>query len=102
MTKIDDTELRGRVIAELDWEPSIDAAGIGVAVRDGVVTLSGSVASYPQRKSAECAVKRVRGVKAVAEDLEVRLPGSAARSDADIAHSVLTALRFNVLSLIHI
>lgn len=96
MTKIDDTELRRRVIAELDWEPSIDASAIGVAAKDGVVTLSGSVTSYPQKKNAERAAKRVGGVKAVAEDLEVRLPGSAVRSDAEIAQSVLAALQVNI------
>lgn len=96
MTKIDDSELRRRVIAELDWDPSIDNSAIGVAVKDGVVTLNGSVVSYAQKKDAERAVKRVAGVKAVAEDLQIKLPGSSARSDADLAHWVLGGLRFNV------
>ena len=96
MSKIDDGEIRRKVIAELDWDPSIDASAVGVAVKDGVVTLSGSIASYWQKKEAERVAKRVAGVKAVAEDLTIKLPGTAERSDADIAQSVVTGLRFNV------
>ena len=96
MSKVDDTEVRRKVIAELDWYPSIDASAVGVAVKDGVVTLSGSIASYWQKKEAERIVKRVAGVKAVAEDLTIKLPGAAERSDADIAQSVISGLRFNV------
>jgi osmotically-inducible protein OsmY len=96
MIKIDDSELRRKVIAELDWDPSIDNSAIGVAVKDGVVTLNGSVANYSQKKNAERAARRVAGVKAVAENLEIKLPGTAQRSDADIAQSVLSGLRFNV------
>ena len=96
MSKIDDTEIRRKVIAELDWYPTIDASAVGVAVKDGVVTLSGSIASYWQKKEAERIVKRVAGVKAVAEDLTIKLPGAAERSDADIAQSVISGLRFNV------
>ena len=96
MTKIDNTELRRRVLEELDWEPSVDASAIGVAAKDGIVTLTGTVASYAQKRNAERAAKRVSGVKAVAEDLAVKLPGVAERSDTDIAQSVLSGLRFNV------
>jgi len=96
MTKIDDSELRRRVLAELDWEPSLDASGVGVAAKEGVVTLTGSVGSYADKRNAERAAKRVAGVKAVAEDLVITLPGAAERSDTDIAQSVLSALRFNV------
>lgn len=96
MIKIDDSELRRKVIAELDWDPSIDNSAIGVAVKGGVVTLSGSVVNYSQKKNAERGAKRVAGVKAVAEDLKIKLPGAAERSDADIAQSVLGGLRFNV------
>jgi osmotically-inducible protein OsmY len=96
MTKIDDTELRRRVLEELDWEPSVDASAIGVAAKDGIVTLSGTVVNYAQKKNAERAAKRVAGVKAVAEDLKIKLPGAAERSDTDIAQSVLSSLRFNV------
>ena len=96
MTKIDDSEIRRKVLAELDWDPSIDASAVGVAVKDGVVTLTGSIANYWQKKEVECVVKRVTGVKAVAEDLTIKLPGTAQRSDADIAQSVVSGLRFNV------
>ena len=91
----EDSELRRRVVDELEYDPSIDATTIGVAVEDGVVTLSGTVPNYAQKLSAERAVKRVAGVKAVAEDLVVKLLGTP-RSDTDIAHSALTNLRFNV------
>lgn len=96
MTKIDDGEVRRKVLAELDWDPSIDASAVGVAVKDGVVTLTGSIANYWQKKEVERVVKRVTGVKAVAEDLTIKLPGTAQRSDADIAQSVVSGLRFNV------
>jgi len=96
MTKIDNTELRRRVLEELDWEPSVDASAIGVAAKDGIVTLTGTVVSYAQKRNAERAAKRVSGVKAVAEDLAVKLAGVAERSDTDIAQSVLSGLRFNV------
>ena len=96
MTKMDDSEIRRKVTAELEWDPSIDATAIGVAVKDGVVTLSGSVVSYSQKKEAERITKRVPGVKAVAEDLTIKLPGGTERSDADIAQSVVSGLRFNV------
>jgi osmotically-inducible protein OsmY len=96
MTKIDDTELRRRVLEELDWEPSVDASAIGIAAKDGIVTLTGTVVNYAQKKNAERAAKRVAGVKAVAEDLVIKLPGAAERGDTDIAQSVLSNLRFNV------
>jgi osmotically-inducible protein OsmY len=96
MTKIDDSEIRRKLIAELDWDPSIDASAIGVAVKDGVVTFTGSVPSYWEKKQAERVAKRVAGVKAVAEDLAIKLPGAAERSDADIALSVVSGLRLNV------
>lgn len=96
MTRLDDSEIRRKVLAELDWDPSIDASGVGVAVKDGVVTLTGSIPDYWQRTEVERVVKRVAGVRAVAEDLTVKLPGAAERTDADIAQSVLSYLRFNV------
>jgi osmotically-inducible protein OsmY len=96
MVKTDDTELRRRVLEELDWEPSVDASAIGVAAKDGIVTLTGTVVSYAQKGNAERATKRVSGVKAVAEELAIKLPGAAERGDTDIAQSVLSNLRFNV------
>jgi len=97
MTKIDDSEIRRKLIAELDWDPRVDASAVGVAVKEGVVTLSGSIANYWQKKEVERVAKRVPGVKAVAEDLTIKLPGAAERSDADIAQSVVSGLRFNVV-----
>jgi len=77
-----DTELQQDVMDELKWEPSIEGVEIGVSVRDGVVTLSGYVDSYIKRWAAERVAARVFGVKAVAEELEVRLPGSLKRSES--------------------
>jgi len=96
MTRLDDSEIRRRVLAELDWDPSVDASDVGVAVKDGVVTLTGTIPSYWQEKEVERVVKRIAGVRAVAEELTIKLPGASERSDADIAQSVLSGLRFNV------
>ena len=92
-----DTELRRDVLDELDWEPSINAAGIGVAVSRGIVTLTGSVGNYNEKVTAEHATKRVHGVKAVANDIEVQLLGIHERTDADIARVVVDALRWKTL-----
>jgi osmotically-inducible protein OsmY len=91
-----DLELQKDVMNELKWEPSIEAAEIGVSVRDGVVTLSGYVDSFYKKWAAERAAARVFGVKAVAEELKVRLPGSLERADEDIARAVSDALEWNV------
>ena len=79
-----DTELQQDVMNELKWEPTIRAAEIGVGVTDGVVTLSGNVDSFYEKWAAERAVARVFGVKAVAEELKVRLPGSFKDPDCKI------------------
>ena len=89
-------ELQRRVLDELDWEPSVNAAHIGVAVTDGVVTLSGSVDTYTEKVTAEQAAKRLRGVKAVANDLEVRPPFPAQLNDTEIAQAVVRALEWHV------
>jgi len=91
-----DAELQQDVMNELKWEPTIKAAEIGVGVTDGVVTLSGSVDSYAKKWAAECAATRVFGVKAVAEELQVRLPSSFERSDGDIAQAAANALQWNI------
>ncbi len=91
-----DAELQRDVMNELTWEPSINAENIGVAVKDGVVTLSGSVESFAEKWAAERATKRVAGVKAFAENIEVRLPSYSKRTDADIAHTVANVLEWNV------
>jgi len=80
---------------ELTWEPSLDEAGIGVSVHDGVVTLGGHVGSYSEKSAAERAAKRVFGVHAVADELVVKLPGSKERDDTDIAEAALRALRWH-------
>jgi osmotically-inducible protein OsmY len=80
---------------ELKWEPIIQAAEIGVAVKDGVVTLSGYVDSYSKKWAAERAVKRVSGVKSIAEAIKVRLPGAYRRDDEDIARSATSVLNWN-------
>jgi osmotically-inducible protein OsmY len=92
-----DTELQQDVMNELKWEPTIEAAEIVVAVKDGVVTLSGYVDSYVKKLVAERAAARVFGVRAVAEEIQVRLPGSLKRSDEDIAGAVANVLEWNVL-----
>ena len=88
-----DTELQQDILEELDWEPSVNSAHIGVAVADGVVTLTGHVPSYAEKYAAERATKRVYGVKAVADELDVKLPGSAERTDEDIAAACVNALK---------
>ena len=89
-------DLRKRVLDELDWEPSLDSADIGVAVKEGVVTLSGHVPSYAQKRTAERTVLRLSGVKGIANDIEVRLPSEHKRSDADLAQAAIDALGRNV------
>ncbi len=90
-----DSQLQSDVQAELEWQPSVNAAHIGVAAKDGVVTLTGQVAHYTEKTSAEDAAKGVYGVKAVANDIEVELPGSSRRTDADIAAAALSALKWD-------
>jgi osmotically-inducible protein OsmY len=90
-----DIEIKRRVDEELRWEPRVDAANIGVAVDDGIVTLSGSVDSWAEKWAAEHATKRVAGVAAVVEHIEVRLPVHAQRTDGDIARAAANALMWN-------
>jgi len=88
-------QLQQRVAEALSWEPSVDASHIGVAASDGVVTLTGQVPSFVERLEAERVAKRVAGVKAIANDLEVRLPGSSARTDTDIAAAAIRVLEWD-------
>jgi len=90
-----DMELKNDVLAELLWEPGVDAAEIGVAVEHGVVTLSGNVNTYYKKWIAERAAKRVSGVKALAEEIKVKLPGSSQRTDTDIAEAAVNAMELN-------
>jgi len=90
-----DAQLQQDVMNELKWEPTIHAAEIGVAVKNGVLTLSGNVDSYAKKLAAEHAVKRVAGVKALAEENKVELGGTYRRSDEDIARAALNSLQWN-------
>jgi osmotically-inducible protein OsmY len=91
-----DLELKKHVEDELAWEPSVKAAEIGVAVKDGIVTLSGHVQSYLEKIEAERAAARVSGVKAVVNELEVRLPTSSDRTDEDVARAAVNSLDWNI------
>ncbi len=90
-----DKQLQQDVIDDLKWDPSVDCSKIGVAAGGGVVTLTGSVPSYFQKQNTERIVKRVAGVRAVANDIEVRLPSSTERTDSDIATAALNALKWD-------
>ena len=85
-----DSTLRADIEAELEFEPIVNAANIGVAVKDGVATLTGHVVSYGQKVAAERAAGRVKGVRAVAEEIEVRLPFEAYRRNAELESSGIT------------
>ena len=91
-----DTEIQKDVMEELKWEPSVTEAGVGVGVKDGMVTLSGYVENYTQKWAAEDAASRVAGVKAVVEEIKVRLPSTYERTDQDIAEAAVNALQWNV------
>lgn len=90
-----DHKLKADVTAELAFEPSVNADHIGVTVEDGVVTLSGHVEHYWQKSAAERAVGRVQGVRAIAEEIEVRLPGHIRHNDHEIAAAALHRLAWN-------
>ena len=90
-----DEEIQANVLEELKWDTRVRPNEIGVAVKDGIVTLTGWVDSYLKKMAAEEAAHRVPGVKAVANDIEVRLPGFAERTDTDLAAAVLNALRWD-------
>ena len=89
-----DSQLQQDVSAELNWEPSVHAARIGVEVKDGVVTLAGQVDSYAEKWNAERAAQRVAGVKALTTELNVQLASPSTRTDGDIAESVENVLEW--------
>ena len=91
-----DHQLKTDVLAELNWEPSISADHIGVTARNGVVTLSGHVDTYWQKMAAETAAGRVKGVKALAEEIEVRLPMHIRHGDDEIATAALNRMAWDV------
>ena len=88
-----DLKLRDAVMQQLEWDPAVDAGGVGVAAHDGAVTLTGFINTYAGKLAAERTVKQVRGVRAVANDLEVKL--IAGRTDADIAADAAAILRLH-------
>ena len=90
-----DGQIQTDVMQELKWDPSITHEHIGVAVSDGIVTLSGMVPSYIEKSSAEKAVQRVGGVKAVVEKIEVKVPGSYHRDDQDIAKAIIDQFQWH-------
>jgi osmotically-inducible protein OsmY len=90
-----DVALQDSVLAELAWEPSVTAPHIGVTARDGVITLSGHVKRFAEKQAAQSAALRVKGVKAVAEEIEVKLPFDVKRSDDDIARAAIDRLNWD-------
>ena len=89
-----DAQLKQDIIAELNWEPSIKASQIGVEVKNGTVTLAGHVDSYSEKWQAERAAQRVAGVRGLAVEIDVKLPGMSVRTDGDIAESAAKALEW--------
>jgi osmotically-inducible protein OsmY len=90
-----DAQIQADVLAELKWDPRLQPNEIGIIVKDGIVTLTGWVDSYTKRWAAEDAAHRVKGVKAVANDIEVRLSTSDEKTDQDIAKAVVRALEWD-------
>lgn len=91
-----DMQLKQSVLDELHWDAQVDAAHIGVTSSDGSVTLNGRVTSYPEKTAAINAAKRVRGVKAVADEIEVHLASDSREDDSDIAERIAHVLEWNV------
>ena len=90
-----DHSIKTEVLAELAWEPMVNADHLGVAARDGIVTLTGHVESYWQKRAAEKSASRVKGVKAIAQEIEVRLPLHITRSDEDIAAAAVNRMSWD-------
>jgi len=91
-----DSQLQRDVIDELRWDPAVGSAEIGVASKNGVITLTGQVDSFARKQAAVLATERVAGVRAIAEELKVALPMSHTRTDTDLAHGVATTLKWDV------
>jgi len=89
-------QLQKDVMDEIKWEPCVTAAQIGVSVADGVVTLNGMVATYAEKWAAERAAQRVEGVKAIAEEIQIKPIGVHAKTDAEIAAVAATSLQAHV------
>jgi osmotically-inducible protein OsmY len=93
--KVQDQELKAAVERELEWEPKVDSSKIGVFVKDGAVTLTGEVSSYSEKLAAVKAAERVYGVRAVADEIKVELPGASTRDDTDLAAELTRELTWN-------
>jgi osmotically-inducible protein OsmY len=91
-----DTEIRRDVESELQWDPSVEDKKIGVIVNQGVVTLTGEAGHFAGKWAAEDIAKRVSGVRAIANEIQVKIPLTSARSDTDIAEAAANALRWHV------
>ncbi len=92
---MNDLELQQHILDELEFEPSVNAAHIGVSVDNGVVTLTGHVSNYPEELAVVQAVQRVKGVRAIAQEIEVRLPRHETIKDDEIAARAMDVLRWN-------
>lgn len=92
-----DTQLKKDVLAELEWDPAVDATRIGVAVNNGVVLLTGHLDTFGEKHAVEKAVQRVAGVKAIAVEMDVKLEPHHQRSDAEIAAAIETAFSWHAL-----
>ena len=90
-----DKQIQQDVMDELEWDPEIDSSEIGVAVRNGIVTLSGQITSYAKKLAAEKAAKRIKEVKGIAEELVVKIPSHGKRTDSEIADAIVRALKWN-------
>ncbi|WP_413708996.1 BON domain-containing protein [Rhizobium sp. Rhizsp82] len=93
---MNDIQLRKNILDELEFEPSIDAADIGVTADNGIVTLSGHVRTYAEKEAAEKVVRRVRGVRGIAAEIAVRIFGAKETDDDDIARRAVKMLDWNV------
>ena len=91
-----DTTLQHAVTAELIWDPKVTSSEIGVRAKDGVVALTGQVGTYEEKMAAEAAASRIRGVQAIVQEIEVRVPFALKRSDEDIAATAVARLAWNV------
>jgi osmotically-inducible protein OsmY len=92
-----DAQLKKDVLAELEWEPGVNATNVGVAVKDGIVTLTGHLDTYAEKHAIERVLQRVQGVQAIALELDVKLSPDHQRSDAEIAQAAQSALRWHAL-----
>ena len=90
-----DNQIQKDVMDQLKWEPFLHSSEIGVAVKNGVVTLSGIVDTYPKKLAAEKAAKKVSGVKAIAEDIQIGVSPAYNKTDAEIAEAALNALKWH-------